>query len=186
MSTHAHLQIDPMSDGTPVLGILDQEIVHAARVSSRASYNKEKDGAVNNEEEVLAINESETLAEGPTTGKYEEWAYVSVVRWHYRCPLAHLAVPVLQRRLRCRAKLVFGHFIPKLPKSSRSRLDHGRTVHGCSRRLQSQLWRCEARLFSRLGGQRYQLCRHDAAFYYDWQLCRLWDLEQVDSDRGYR
>lgn len=80
MSTHAHLQIDPLADGTPVLGISDQDVVQPARVSSRVSYTKEKDGAVNNEEEVLATDGSDISLEGPTTGKYEEWAYVSPAR----------------------------------------------------------------------------------------------------------
>lgn len=77
MSTHAHLSIDPMADGTPVLPINDDGEIEIARASSRASYLKEKDGAISGEEEVTGIAQEAIPLEGPTTGKYEEWAYVS-------------------------------------------------------------------------------------------------------------
>lgn len=77
MSTHAHLMIDPMADGTPVLPINEDDGVQPARVSSRVSYTKEKDEATSGEEEVAVASSGNVMPEGPTTGKYEEWAYVS-------------------------------------------------------------------------------------------------------------
>jgi hypothetical protein len=77
MSTHAHLMIDPMADGTPVLpgAIGDHQITS---VESRASYRKEKDEVVDGDvEEVARLEQTAEAPEGPTTGKYEEWAYVS-------------------------------------------------------------------------------------------------------------
>jgi len=78
MATHAHLMIDPMADGTPVLpaAFQDHEIT---TVESRASYRKEKDDVVGGEiEEVPRLEDNAQAPEGPTTGKYEEWAYVSL------------------------------------------------------------------------------------------------------------
>jgi hypothetical protein len=85
MATHAHLMIDPMADGTPVLpaAFEDHEIT---TVESRASYRKEKDDVVGGEvEEVPRLEDNAQAPEGPTTGKYEEWAYVSShLRLRYR------------------------------------------------------------------------------------------------------
>jgi len=78
MATHAHLMIDPMADGTPVLpaAFEGHEIT---TVESRASYRKEKDEIVGGEvEEVPRLEDNAQAPEGPTTGKYEEWAYVSI------------------------------------------------------------------------------------------------------------
>jgi hypothetical protein len=45
---------------------------------SRASYSKEKDEVVDGDvEEVARLEQTAEAPEGPTTGKYEEWAYVS-------------------------------------------------------------------------------------------------------------
>jgi hypothetical protein len=69
--------IDPMSDGTPVLpaAFEGHEI---STVESRASYRKEKDAVVDGDiEEVNRLEQEPAAPEGPTTGKYEEWAYVS-------------------------------------------------------------------------------------------------------------
>lgn len=77
MATHAHLQIDPMSDGTPALpaSIRDDHITTAI---SRTSYTKEKQELGDGEGEVAEVPRlgGEEMPEGPTTGKYEEWAYV--------------------------------------------------------------------------------------------------------------
>ena len=77
MATHAHLMIDPLADGTPVIpaAFEGHEIT---TVESRASYRKEKDDVVGGEvEEVPRLEDNAQAPEGPTTGKYEEWAYVS-------------------------------------------------------------------------------------------------------------
>jgi hypothetical protein len=69
--------IDPLADGTPVLpaAFEDHQIT---TVESRASYRKEKDDAVGADvEEVPRLEDNAQAPEGPTTGKYEEWAYVS-------------------------------------------------------------------------------------------------------------
>ena len=66
-----------MADGTPVLPMNENGEIEVARASSRASYLKEKDGALSGEEEVGGIANEPAPLEGPTTGKYEEWAYVS-------------------------------------------------------------------------------------------------------------
>lgn len=87
MATHAHLSIDPMADGTPVLPINDDGEVEIARASSRVSYQKEKDGTISGEEEVTGISQNPTPPEGPTTGKYEEWAYVGPNSSHSRWSL---------------------------------------------------------------------------------------------------
>jgi hypothetical protein len=77
--------IDPLADGTPVLpaAFQDHEIT---TVESRASYKKEKDDVVVGDvEEVPRLEDNAQAPEGPTTGKYEEWAYVSsYLRWRYR------------------------------------------------------------------------------------------------------
>lgn len=82
MSTHAHLSIDPMADGTPVLPMNEDGGIEVERASSRVSYLKEKDGAISGEEEVTGITQETIPLEGPTTGKYEEWAYVSRITCH--------------------------------------------------------------------------------------------------------
>jgi hypothetical protein len=77
--------IDPLADGTPVLpaAFEDHEIT---TVESRASYRKEKDDVVGGEvEEVPRLEDNAQAPEGPTTGKYEEWAYVSFhLRYRHR------------------------------------------------------------------------------------------------------
>jgi hypothetical protein len=82
MATHAHLMIDPLADGTPVLpaAFEGHEIT---TVESRASYRKEKDDVIGGEvEEVPRLEDNAQAPEGPTTGKYEEWAYVGLYqRW---------------------------------------------------------------------------------------------------------
>jgi len=79
MSTHAHLMIDPMADGTPVIpaAFEDHQIT---TVQSRVSYRKDKDEEIGGDvEEVARLEHNAEAPEGPTTGKYEEWAYVSLV-----------------------------------------------------------------------------------------------------------
>ena len=79
MSTHAHLMIDPMADGTPVIpaAFEDHQIT---TVQSRVSYKKDKDEVIGGDvEEVARLEHNAEAPEGPTTGKYEEWAYVSLV-----------------------------------------------------------------------------------------------------------
>lgn len=79
MSTHAHLMIDPMADGTPVIpaAFEDHQIT---TVQSRASYRKDKGEVIAGDvEEVARLEHNAEAPEGPTTGKYEEWAYVSLV-----------------------------------------------------------------------------------------------------------
>jgi hypothetical protein len=78
MATHAHLMIDPMADGTPALPATMRDD-HITRAVSRTSYRKEKEELADGEVEEVPRLGGEEMPEGPTTGKYEEWAYVRTV-----------------------------------------------------------------------------------------------------------